>query len=292
MSKASVMLEVIAAFNAGRAIQGSPKGAEDWRDCSEPAWAWDRVDYRIKPIPNDVIPWDCIADEWQWSARDRDGRTFVYHVKPQISSVDTAWHGLDGVAASHVLKIEVSERNWKDTLQKRPEKPVERFCAGGVLSGTGQISLEQAESLFGMGREIIRGDLPAVNGNPLAKAEPSSGARILDGSGRVVVDNSGIRFYGGPMREGKAPATIEDYEWPTGSGRLFPEGKHGEGCEHPSSPGVAVHIQKIGRGNRNRQASEEERRAAKMEQAPCFADRFARSIERRIHGIIPAPKRD
>ena len=46
------MIEVMQAFEDGKKIEYSVVGNNNWQPtASEPAWAWDRCDYRIAPEP-------------------------------------------------------------------------------------------------------------------------------------------------------------------------------------------------------------------------------------------------
>lgn len=120
-------VEVMQAFARGEKIQGRPsycKTEDSWADCRDPAWAWEICDYRVAPAEDDQIPWDIIADHFNFSARDEDGRTFLFKGKPQIgcgvwcaTPVDFRPQRID-----HVLNIKIGGKHWSETLQERPKE--------------------------------------------------------------------------------------------------------------------------------------------------------------------------
>lgn len=43
------MIEVMEAFESGKAVEIQFKGVDVWEDCPAPRWDWNICDYRIKP---------------------------------------------------------------------------------------------------------------------------------------------------------------------------------------------------------------------------------------------------
>jgi hypothetical protein len=64
------MVEVMQAFEQGRAIECQPLTWDTWADCKEPGWNWQLYDYRVKPTR--------ITEGWlvQWEER---GHHHLFH---------------------------------------------------------------------------------------------------------------------------------------------------------------------------------------------------------------------
>jgi hypothetical protein len=50
-------IAVMQAFVLGKAIQSTCTITPGWVDCTDPAWNWGSVDYRIKPEPREWLVW-------------------------------------------------------------------------------------------------------------------------------------------------------------------------------------------------------------------------------------------
>ena len=69
----------------------------------------------VKPI---VIPWDAIADKWQYAAADEGGEIWLYADEPRINACD--WGDTTGQCIDNILKIDRGNIPWDQSLQARP----------------------------------------------------------------------------------------------------------------------------------------------------------------------------
>ena len=68
---------------------------------------------------NDVVPdWNSVSIEWQWWARDQDGRAFFYTVKPIVH--DIVWSTPGDFLQDEEGGNQPMLGDWKRTLLERP----------------------------------------------------------------------------------------------------------------------------------------------------------------------------
>ena len=76
--------------------------------------------FRAKPEPVKpmVIPWEVIADKWQYATADEGGEIWLYADEPRINDCD--WGDTTGQRIDNILKIDRGTVPWDQSLQKRP----------------------------------------------------------------------------------------------------------------------------------------------------------------------------
>lgn len=88
--KTHEMIEVMQAYEDGKAIQYSNKGEDAWRDVVyEPEWVWQVCDYRIKPEPKYVL-YDNVSEveKDKWLKGKSTGRLYrILRLDPSDNSV-------------------------------------------------------------------------------------------------------------------------------------------------------------------------------------------------------------
>lgn len=89
---------------------------------SEPAWNWERCDYRVKEGDYTLdIPWELIQEDWKWAVMDGEGVVWLTEKEPRINSQYNIWLPNRGVV-KFFLKINTPDiKHWDKTLTKRPE---------------------------------------------------------------------------------------------------------------------------------------------------------------------------
>lgn len=67
------------------------------------------------------IPWEFIKDYWQYAAMDKDGKVFLFDVKPNHILEDGAWkqNSLDCQYIGYILNTPTNAP-WDKSLTKRP----------------------------------------------------------------------------------------------------------------------------------------------------------------------------
>jgi hypothetical protein len=87
----------------------------------KPAFLLDRV-YRLNPAPSTPLnlPWEWIADHYQWAVMDEDHRVYVLVNKPRV--VGKCWSKSgSNFYLNMILKIDTTGIDWRTSLTKRPE---------------------------------------------------------------------------------------------------------------------------------------------------------------------------
>lgn len=78
--------------------------------------------YRIAPEPliPDFIDWNHVAPEFNFMARDKNGRLYLFGGEPRPE--DDMWSGFGPAAKAHVFaSYRRGTVEWKDSLVRRPE---------------------------------------------------------------------------------------------------------------------------------------------------------------------------
>ena len=94
-----------------------------WTDIDEPSWSGTVV-YRVKPQPTTKpsIDWSHVAPEYQWLARDANGRGFLYEDAPRLISEGGVWATSPCyLLARHFASYTPGTCDWRESLVQRPE---------------------------------------------------------------------------------------------------------------------------------------------------------------------------
>lgn len=119
-------IRVMQAYVDGEDVEYRAHGGK-WNPLPpKPVWQWSCFEYRIKEKTPDYINWEHINPRLKWMARDFDGCTYVFEVKPKFhmgiweseSVGEEEFKRVDGVFASY----EAGKVHAKDSLVKRPER--------------------------------------------------------------------------------------------------------------------------------------------------------------------------
>ena len=100
-------------------------GDPDWEPLSSPKWVASII-YRTVPLPKtqDVIAWDRLPKEAEWTARDAWGAVRFYEqgYTVEINVVDGEW---DSYISGRRIDdfpgiVQIGTCDWKDSKQRRP----------------------------------------------------------------------------------------------------------------------------------------------------------------------------
>lgn len=121
---ANQLIAVIQAYLAGQAVEARLIDFEEWVDVGPNYTVWNVEDYeyRVKTLDHDAFDWSAASPGFKWLARDLDGAAYLYVSMPHKRA--SQWfNGTDGlrVSAQHFSSYQPGPRNWKDSLQERPE---------------------------------------------------------------------------------------------------------------------------------------------------------------------------
>lgn len=90
-----------------------------WKNISYPNW-YHANHYRVK-CTQDFIDWDHVDEEYNYMARDKDGRAWLYVNEPHISYSQKYWV-IDGsfAKASAFTSYKQNDAPWQESVVKRP----------------------------------------------------------------------------------------------------------------------------------------------------------------------------
>lgn len=109
------------AFYDGKVIETSYNGGE-FEVWPHP-WFYNHITYRLQPEPmRDIsLPWSALDARWQWAARDKNGRVWVYDERPATGTA----HWKSGCPCIEVtgllVAIDPGNKPWNESLIRRPE---------------------------------------------------------------------------------------------------------------------------------------------------------------------------
>ena len=109
------MIEVMQAYVDGEEIECSVKAFNGMT----PHWNWEICDYRIAKTP-DIINWDHVAPEFKYMARDQDGYSYLYNVKPHTDGKTWCVEDAKVTKPENYASYKRGNVDWKDSLVIRP----------------------------------------------------------------------------------------------------------------------------------------------------------------------------
>lgn len=117
------MIEVMQAYDNGKAIELRRNNEYEWSACRNPVWNWFLFEYRIKPDTKDEIDWSHVHERWKFMARDGNGNAYLFESEPKVLSGSDVWLPCDGdyYRVSHILSSYVKGTcDWTESLAARP----------------------------------------------------------------------------------------------------------------------------------------------------------------------------
>lgn len=191
------MMKVKEAYEKGAKIQYLD--IHGWHDVASPAW-WDHTDYRVKPddIGNaDIIPWDALSDQFQWSYRQPDGSIIVSTVEPQLFNAAWGTRGGHSLRIDYYLKTKAGSGAWQASKQKRP---AERHTAEDTRRDAQLVSLRaEVERLTRNYEEVMK------RAEEATKSFTELSRKLAESVGGSFVDRV---YAGGGIVSGENPPNI------------------------------------------------------------------------------------
>ena len=114
-------IDVMLAYINGKRIEcriANPPGK--WHFVDHPMWAWQMCEYREYVGRPDSIDWSAVGKEYNWLARDSDGRAYLFSSTPAKDC--TMWRSTGGnfIKASAFSSYVRGNTAWDASLVIRP----------------------------------------------------------------------------------------------------------------------------------------------------------------------------
>ena len=110
------MIEVMQAYVDGEAVEVMV--AAGWKKVYNPQFDFYR-EYRIAKTP-DIINWGHVAPEFKYMARDQNGYSYLYNVKPYTAGKTWCVEGCKLTKPENFSSYRKGTVEWKDSLVIRP----------------------------------------------------------------------------------------------------------------------------------------------------------------------------
>ena len=144
MSTTSEKIKVMQHFEDGGEVEVKLKSGDEWSLVStdNPFWAWDCVDYRIKPKSVDDFDW---SDAPEWAnliAVDRNGIAHCFS-QTKLLKDNKEWFIHGPKTKFEIVGEGYDASDWQNSLRKRPSEKVkfDRLPENGILVGGSDYSI-------------------------------------------------------------------------------------------------------------------------------------------------------